>query len=203
MCIAIIYAHTSLIPSKEQSTGNYNLDFGVWMFGGYGHTIKPLPFICWIFVSNFTLRWHSHICSAGSIARPVWSLNPWPPTAEQWQPDQTLSPIKQKCFLFLINRAKIQSFSGRATHTLYILSLWGFLHTQLLKSGDCNGDGTQFDVLSRIWGSQKWRCKSGERGFHTVLSVARLSELPLMQVQYINGKSIHYLSVLSATAIPH
>lgn len=60
--------------------------------------------------------------------------------------------------------------------------------------------GTQFDVLSRMRG-----VRSGAVNQHCVKCGLSLRDFPLMQVQYINGKSIHfYLSVLSATArLPH
>lgn len=81
-----------------------------------------------------------------------------------------------------------------------------FFYPQLIKSGGCNEAERQ-----AVWcpqqdtRSQKWRCKSRAGLQHRVKCGPSLRDFLLMQVQYINGKSIHfYLSVLSATArLPH
>lgn len=81
-----------------------------------------------------------------------------------------------------------------------------FLLPQLIKSGGCN-EAERHTVWcpQQDTGSQKWRCKSRSGLQHCVKCGPSLRDFLLMQVQYINGKSIHfYLSVLSATArLPH
>lgn len=79
-------------------------------------------------------------------------------------------------------------------------------YSQLIKSRGCK-EAERHTVWcpQQDTGSQKWRCKSSVGLQHCVKCGLSWGDFPLMQMQYINGKSIHfYLSVLSATAkLPH
>lgn len=128
------------------------------------------------------------------------------PFVEQWQPDQNTDQAEMP-FFPLINRAKCSlSLRRTNTHTLPIFSAEVFLLPPTNKIRRL-----QWGERHAVWcpqqdaGSQKWRCKSRAGLPHRVKCGPTLRDFPLMQVQYINGKSIHfYLSVLSATArLPH
>lgn len=162
------------------------------------------------FLSPSTLFWmpFSYICSTGVAVRPVWSLNPWHPFQNSGNPITKM--IRQKCF-FLINRGKFNlSKENEHTHThTHIPSIFRvevFLLPPANKIGGCNEAERHV-----VWcpqqdtGSQKWRCKSNVGLPRCVKCGLSHRDFPLMQVQYINGKSIHfYLSILSATArLPH
>lgn len=113
--------------------------------------------------------------------------------------------------LFADKQGQIQSLSKESEHThTHSLSLYSeprfFFYPQLIKSGGCN-EAERHAVWcpQQDTGSQKWRCKSRAGLQHGVKCGPSRRDFPLMQVQYINGKGIHfYLSVLSATArLPH
>lgn len=160
------------------------------------------------FVSDSTLNDTLIHLFCRSSSKTCLKFKSMTPFVEQWQPDQNTDQAEM--LLCSDQQGPIQSLSKENarthTHTLPIFRAEVFLLPPTNKIRRL-----QWGERHAVWcpqqdtGSQKWRCKSRAGLQHRVKCGPTLREFPLMQVQYINGKSIHfYLSVLSATArLPH
>ena len=132
------------------------------------------------FVSDSTLNDTLIHLFCRSSSKTCLKFKSMTPFVEQWQPDQNTDQAEM---LFCSDQqGQIQSLSKENAHT-HTLSLYSeprfSFYPQLIKSGGCSEvSGTQFDVLSRIRGVRSGAVNP-ERGFNTVLSVARLSEISL------------------------